>query len=95
MEDRPQALHAMGEGWRMGTCVRSPDRQHGTEAAIPWSPTGKKPIPYDFEAYRVRNTIERCLNKLKHFRRIATRFGRRAEDFLGFLQLAASKRWMR
>ncbi|MCJ2010956.1 IS5/IS1182 family transposase, partial [Methylobacterium sp. J-076] len=44
----------------------------------------------DVAAYRVRNTIERCFNKLKHFRRIATRFDRRAVHYLGFLHIAAA-----
>lgn len=67
----------------------------GAEAVIPCNPTRKQPIPYDFEAYKVRSTVERCFNKLKHFRRIATRFDRRASHFLGFLQLAAALLWMR
>jgi transposase len=67
----------------------------GAEAVIPCNPTRKNPIPYDFEAYKIRNTIERCFNKLKHFRRIATRFDRRAKHFLSFLQLAAAMLWMR
>ncbi len=67
----------------------------GAEAVIPSNPTRKRPIPYDFEAYKVRNTIERCFNKLKHFRRIATRFDRRATHFLSFLQIAAAMLWMR
>jgi transposase len=67
----------------------------GAEAVIPCNPTRKTLIPYDFEAYKVRNAIERCFNKLKHFRRIATRFDRRATHFLSFLQLAAAMLWMR
>ena len=67
----------------------------GAEAVIPCNPTRKQPIPYDFEACKVRNTVERCFNKLKHFRRIATRFDRRAIHFLSFLHLAAAILWMR
>ena len=67
----------------------------GAEAVIPCNPTRKTLIPDDFEAYKVRNTIERCFNKLKHFRRIATRFDRRATHFLSFLQLEAAMLWMR
>ncbi|WP_156752750.1 transposase, partial [Mesorhizobium sp. WSM3873] len=52
-------------------------------------------IPYDFEAYKARNLIERCFNKLKHFRRIATRYDRRALYFLSFVQLACAMLWMR
>lgn len=46
------------------------------EPVIPCNPTRERPISYDFEAYKVRNTVERCFNKLKHFRCIATRFDR-------------------
>ena len=65
------------------------------ETVIPCNPTRKRPIPYDFEVYKVRNTVERCFNKLKHFRRIATRFDRRAIYFLSFVQLASAMPWMR
>ena len=65
------------------------------EPVIPCNPTRKHLIPYDFQAYKVRNTVERCFNKLKHFRRIATRFDRRAIYFLSFIHLAATMLWMR
>ena len=67
----------------------------GAKAVIPCNPTRKRPIAYDFEAYKRRNTVERCFNKLKHFRRIATRFDRRAIHFLSFIHLAAAILWMR
>ena len=66
----------------------------GAEAVIPCNPTRKSLIPYDFEAYKARNLIERCFNKLKHFRRIATRYDRRASYFLSFVQIAAAIIWM-
>lgn len=67
----------------------------GAEAVIPCNPTRKRAISYDVEAYKMRNTVERCFSKLKHFRRIATRFDRRETYFLGFLQIAAAMLWMR
>jgi len=67
----------------------------GAEAVIPCNRTRKHLIPYDVEAYKIRNTVERCFNKLKHFRRIATRYDRCAIYFLGFLQRAAAMIWMR
>ena len=42
-----------------------------------------------------RNRIERCFSKLKHFRRFATRYDRRAIHFLGFVHLAATMIWLR
>ncbi len=65
------------------------------EAVIPCNPTRKHIIPYDFQAYKARNLIERCFNKLKHFRRIATRYDRKAINFLSFIQIAADILWMR
>lgn len=65
------------------------------EAVIPCNPTRKTLIPYDFEAYKRRNMIERCFNKLKHFRRIATRYDRRAIHFISFIQIACAILWMR
>ncbi len=43
----------------------------------------------------MRNRIERCFDKLKHFRRIATRFDGQDAHFMGFLHLASAMLWMR
>lgn len=67
----------------------------GAAAVIPCNPTRKRLIPYDFEIYKARNRIERCFNKLKHFRRIATRYDRRAIYFLAFIHIACAMLWMR
>ena len=67
----------------------------GAEAVIPSNRTRKVAIPHDAAIYRHRNRIERCFNKLKHFRRIATRYDRRTIHFSGFVLLAATMIWMR
>jgi transposase len=67
----------------------------GAEAVIPSNRSRKIIIPHDQAIYRLRNRIERCFNKLKHFRRFATRYDRRALHFLSFIQLAATMIWMR
>jgi transposase len=67
----------------------------GMLAVIPSIPSRKVPIPHDANLYKNRNRIERCFNKLKHFRRFATRFDRRAAHFLAFIQLASAMIWMR
>lgn len=74
--------------------LRALIRQMGAEAVIPCNPTRKLPIPYDRAAYKARNRIERCFNKLKHFRRFATRYDRLAIHFLSFIHLAAVMIWM-
>jgi transposase len=64
-------------------------------AVIPSKRSRKLPIPHDADLYKTRNRIERCFNKLKHFRRFATRFDRLAIHFLAFIHLAAAMLWMR
>jgi transposase len=50
----------------------------------------KKPIIYDLEQYQLREHVERFFNKLKQFRRIATRYEKLRHTFLAFIHLAAS-----
>jgi len=45
--------------------------------------------------YRQRNLVERFFNKLKHFRRIATRFEKLARNYLAAVLLAATRLWTR
>ena len=66
----------------------------GAQAVIPSTRSRKVPIPHDPIIYKLRNRIERCFNKLKHFRRFATRYDRRAIHFLGFIHIAAAMIWM-
>ncbi|MEF2071216.1 IS5 family transposase [Consotaella aegiceratis] len=66
----------------------------GAEAVIPSNRTRKIAIPHDAVVYRQRNRIERCFNRLKHFRRFATRYERRTIHFVGFAALAAIMLWM-
>ena len=67
----------------------------GMLAVIPSTRSRKVVIPHDVALYKERNRIERCFNKLKHFRRFATRFDRRAVHFLAFIHIASAMIWMR
>jgi transposase len=68
---------------------------NGMLAVIPSTRSRKVAIPHDTTLYKERNRIERCFNKLKHFRRFATRFDRRAAHFLAFIHIASAMIWMR
>ena len=65
------------------------------EAVIPSKANRKVPIAHNALVYRTRNRIERCFNKLKHFRHIATRFDRRDAYYRAFLHLACALLWLR
>jgi len=49
----------------------------------------------DRDFYRLRNLVERCFSKLKQWRRIATRYDKTASSFLGFIDLASIRIWLR
>ena len=74
--------------------VRSSLLLKGVLPIIPPKANRKQPIPCDFVAYRDRNRVERMFNRLKQFRRIATRYDKTALSFLGFLSLAAARIWL-
>jgi transposase len=69
--------------------------QMKAQAVIPSKRNRKAVIPHDTELYKQRNRIERCFNRLKHFRRFATRYDRRTIHFTGFVHLAAVMIWLR
>lgn len=66
----------------------------GAKAVIPSNRTRKIIIPHDAATYKQRNRIERCFNRLKHFRRFATRYERRTIHFAGFTLPAAVMIWL-
>ena len=66
----------------------------GAAAVIPSRRGRKEPRNHDTELYKERNLVERLFQKLKQFRRVATRYERKAKHYLGTLQLAASMIWL-
>ncbi len=69
-------------------------RWHGIGAVIP-TRSDQRPSPrFDRAAYRQRNRVERLINRLKQWRRIATRYEKRARSYLAMLTLAAILLWL-
>jgi putative transposase len=64
-----------------------------TEAVIPSTRSRSMPIPYDAEAYRDRNLIERAFCRLKDWRRIATRYDKLAINFASAVAITAIVSW--
>ena len=67
----------------------------GVLPVIPPNPVRQEPVPLDRELYRLRNGVERLVNRLKQFRAVATRYDKTAESFLALVQLVASRLWLR
>ena len=70
--------------------IRDQIRQDHRRVVIPSRSCRKVNLRYDKKLYRERNRIERLFNKLKHFRRIATRYEKLAKTFLACVHLALS-----
>ena len=66
----------------------------GILPVIPPRANRTQQIDCDFDAYRDRNRVERMFNRIKQFRRIATRYDKTALSFLAFLNIAAAKIWL-
>ena len=62
----------------------------GIEPVIPPINTRSKKLHYDKERYRERNRVERFFNKIKNFRRIATRYDKLRKTFFAAVYLCAS-----
>lgn len=69
--------------------------QRGGQAHIPTQRDRKVQRSVDRVLYRQRNLVERFFCKLKHFRRIATRYDKLARNFLAAIALASARLWMR
>lgn len=64
------------------------------EAVIPSRRNRKEQRELDSNLYADRNKIERFFNRLKHYRRIATRYDKTARNYLSFVYLASAMTWL-
>ena len=62
----------------------------GTEAVIPSTTSRRSPIPYDAQAYKARNLVERIWCRLKDWRRVGTRYDKLGRNFLAAAHIAAT-----
>jgi transposase len=75
--------------------VRAHIRAQGAIPNIPNRSNRKRKFRWKKALYRQRNLVERFFNKLKQFRRIATRYDKLGAVFLAFVKLASLRVWLR
>jgi transposase len=92
--DEVKSTHVIADRGYDSDQVLEQIEERGAVAVIPPKSNRREQREYDRELYKERNLIERAFNKLKRFRRIATRYDRKALYFRSFLYLAASLLWM-
>jgi transposase len=89
------------KGYSYRTC-RQALRQRGIKVTIPERGdqrarrAGKpgRPLGFDREVYKRRNVVERCVNRLKQWRSVATRYEKRAAHYRAMVVIAALMLWL-
>lgn len=74
--------------------IRQYLRKRGIGITIPRKSNEKHRGRFDKERYKQRNLVERLFNRLKQFRRVATRYEKRAQNYKAMLTLAAVLLWL-
>lgn len=67
--------------------------ERGTTPVIPNGPRRTRLHPFDREAYKRRNLVERAFCRIKDFRRVATRYDKLAATYAAAISLAAIVAW--
>lgn len=82
------------KGYDSSTLIEQLESQ-GCTTVIPSRSNRKQPREYDKHVYKERHLIECFFNKIKNFRRIFSRFDKKASSFIGFLAYASFIIWLR
>ena len=88
------AAHVLGDKGYDAKTLRDAITEQGSKVVIPPRRTSPQ-VSCDFALYCERNLIERFFLKLKHFRRIATRYDQTPRAFLSMLSIISAFVWTR
>lgn len=70
-------------------------KERNMEVVIPSRRNRKEQREIDTHLYKERHLIENQIGKLKHFRRVFSRFDKLAKNYLSFIYLASTVVWLR
>jgi transposase len=85
--------HMLGDMAYDGDELREDLDESGTKPVIPNRSNRKQPFTFNKRRYKLRWRIEAAFNRLKDFRRIATRYDKLARNYLASVCLAAALVW--
>jgi len=80
---------------RRGVACIIPERKDQKEKRLKKGRKGGRPCQFDKERYKERNVVERCILRLKQFRRIATRYDKTRSSYQTFATFASLLLWLR
>jgi len=70
-------------------------RARGAAAVIPPRSNRREQREYDEHLYKERHLVECFINKIKHYRRVFSRFEKLSKNYLGFLSFVSALIWLR
>jgi len=89
---RPQRL--LGDKAYSSRKIRRYLKRRGIGYTIPRRCDETRTGPFNQALYKQRNCVERLINRLKQFRRVATRYEKRAVNFQAMIMIAAIRLWL-
>ena len=87
--------HILGDKAFDSDRFRAHVAQRNMVAVIPSNASRVRAIPYDTHLYKERHLVECFINKIKHFRRVATRYDKTIASYASFVAVAGCMLWMR
>ena len=69
-------------------------QEQGVQVIIPCKGDRKQQRAWDKQRYKARHLIENLFQRMKVFRRVATRYDKLDERFLGFVHIAGIMKWL-
>jgi transposase len=91
LQNLPAGTHVIADKGYDADWIRDLIEEQRCVPVIPPKSNRYDGIGYSRRKYRQRNLVERCINKLKQFRHVATRYDRIAHNYLAFAKLAAMR----
>lgn len=82
------------KGYDSGPLITSVEGR-GMLAVIPPKKNRLEQRDYDRHLYRERHLVECFINKIKHYRRVFSRFEKLSKNYLGFLSFVSALVWLR
>ena len=95
LQDLPKGTSLLADRGYDADWIREMIEDQNCTPVIPPKSNRREEIPFSKRKYKKRNLVERCINKLKQFRHIATRYDRYASAYLAFAKLGAIRLWLR